>query len=75
MPKSRSKRSTYVPPPKPKPKPSPRWVAPTGLALILLGLLVIVLNYVIPAFPGGNWNLLLGFALMAGGLMVLSQWR
>jgi hypothetical protein len=75
VPKSRSKRNTYIPPPKPRPKPSARWVAPTGLALIGVGILLILLNYLIAGFPGGNWNLLVGFALMAGGLMVLSQWR
>lgn len=79
MPESKSrpkaKRSTYVPPRPAKPKPSPRWLAPLGLALIGLGLLVIVLNYLVASFPGGNYNLVLGFVLMAGGLGVLSQWR
>lgn len=74
MPKSRSRRPAYVPPKPPKPKPSPRWVAPLGAALIALGILVILLNYVID-LPGGNWNLIVGFVLMAGGLGVLSQWR
>jgi hypothetical protein len=74
VPKSRSKRSTYVPPKPPKPKPSPRWLAPLGLALIVLGIVEILLNYVID-LPGGNWNLVVGFVLMAGGLGVLSQWR
>ncbi len=78
MPRSRptrTKRSTYVPPAKPKPGPSPRWVPVVGLALIGLGILLILLNYLIPGFPGGNWNLLIGFVLMAAGLLVLSQWR
>jgi hypothetical protein len=74
VPKSRSKRSTYVPPKPPRPKRSPRWVAPLGGALIALGILVILLNYVID-LPGGNYNLIFGFVLMAGGLGVLSQWR
>lgn len=73
--RSKSKRSTYVPPKPAKPKPSPRWLAPLGLALIGLGLLVIILNYLIASFPGGNYNLVLGFVLMAAGLGVLSQWR
>jgi hypothetical protein len=75
VPKSRSKRSTYTPPKPPKPKPSPRWVAPVGAALIGLGILLILLNYVVAGLPGGNWNLVIGFALMAGGLGVLTQWR
>jgi hypothetical protein len=74
VPKSRSKRSTYVPPKPPKPKPSPRWVPVLGAALIALGIAEILLNYVID-LPGGNWNLIVGFVLMAGGLGVLSQWR
>lgn len=74
MAKSRSRRSVYVPPPPPKPKPSPPWLAPLGAALIALGIIVILLNYVID-LPGGNWNLIVGFVLMAGGLGVLSQWR
>lgn len=77
MPKSRSTRRGKKPtPPKPpKPKPSPRWVAPSGLGLIGLGILLIILTYMVPGFPGGNWNLLVGFALMAVGLGLLSQWR
>lgn len=75
MPKSRSKRSTYIPPKPPKPQPSPRWLAPLGAAIIGLGILLILLNYLVPGLPGGNWNLVGGFALMAVGLGVLSQWR
>lgn len=75
MPKSRSKRSTYIPPKSAKPKPSPRWVPWVGLGLILLGVAVILLTYLVPGFPGGNINLIVGFVLMAGGLLTLSQWR
>lgn len=75
VPKSRSKRSSYKPPKPPKPKPSPRWLAPLGLALIGVGVLLVLLAYMIPGFPGGNINLIVGFALMAAGLAVLSQYR
>ncbi len=77
MPKSRgrgSKRSTYIPPKPPKPKPSPRWVPILGLALIGLGILQVILTYVV-TLPGGSINLIIGFVLMAGGLITLSQWR
>lgn len=75
MPKSRSKRSNYTPPKPAKPKPSPRWVPYLGLGLIGVGLVEILLNYFIAGFPGGNLNLIVGFVLMAGGLVTLSQWR
>ncbi len=75
MPKSKSKRSTYVAPKPAKPKPSPRWLPGLGLTLITLGIALILINYFIPGFPGGNLNLLFGFALMAAGLGVLSRWR
>lgn len=74
MAKSRSKRSAYTAPAPARRAPSPRWVPWLGLGLIVLGVLVILANYVVD-LPGGNWNLVAGFAFMAGGLLVLSQWR
>ena len=75
LPKSKSKRSTYIPPKPPKPKPSPRWVPITGLGLIALGTLLLILIYLVPGFPGGNINLVVGFVMMAAGLVTLSRWR
>jgi hypothetical protein len=76
VPKSKSKRSTYIPPKPPKPKPSPRWVPWLGLGLITLGIVLIILNYNIEGLlPTGVWTLVVGFVLMGGGLAVLSQWR
>lgn len=75
MPKSKSKRSTYVPPKPPKPKPSPRWVPITGLALILAGGLLLVLLYLVPTLSVGNLGLVVGFVAMAAGLITLSRWR
>jgi hypothetical protein len=77
VPKSRgrgSKRSSYTPPKPAKPKPSPRYVPILGLALIGLGVLLVILAYVV-ALPGGNLNLIIGFGLMAAGLIMLSRWR
>lgn len=77
MPKSRgrgSKRSSYTPPKPANPKPSPRWVPILGLVLIGVGITQVILTYVV-AMPGGSINLVIGFALMAGGLLALSQWR
>lgn len=76
MPKSRSsRRRKPTPSTPPKPKPSPRWLAPAGLGLIGFGILLIILTYLVPGFPGGNWNLIIGFVFMAAGLGLLSQWR
>ncbi|HWB73134.1 MAG TPA: cell division protein CrgA [Egibacteraceae bacterium] len=74
MPRSKSKRSRYIPPKPAKPKPSPRWVPVLGVALIGLGVALVIANYVV-RLPGGNFNLVAGFVLMAGGLGVLSQWH
>jgi hypothetical protein len=46
-----------------------------GLALIGLGCLLLILIYLVPVFPGGNINLIIGFVMMAGGLVTLSRWR
>lgn len=76
VPRSKSKRSSYTPPKPPKPKPSPRWVPVTGLAVIALGIALIILVYLAPQLvPGGNWALVVGFVMMAGGLLLLSRWR
>lgn len=76
MPRSRSKRSSYTPPKPPRPKPSPKWVPAVGLGVIGLGVLLIILSYIIPqVLPGGNYVLIVGFVMMAGGLLLLSQWR
>ena len=75
MPKSKSKRSTYIPPKPAKPKPSPRWVPVVGLALIGVGILGIILTYVLGPNILPNWVIIVGFVLMAGGLLFLSRWR
>ncbi|MBA2726146.1 MAG: cell division protein CrgA, partial [Actinobacteria bacterium] len=53
MPKSRSKRSSYVPPSKPKPKSSPMWVAALFFTLIAAGVFVIIAHY-LGIFPAGT---------------------
>lgn len=76
MPKSKSKRSTYIPPKPARPKPSPRWVPAAGLGLIALGALLLIVVYLTPGqVPGGNLNLIVGFVLMSAGLVTLSRWR
>ncbi|HYH27519.1 MAG TPA: cell division protein CrgA [Actinomycetota bacterium] len=79
MPKSKSKRSRYQPPPPKKPKPSPRWLAPLVLSILLLGVAVIVLNYMglIPGTGGNARNLYLwvGLGMIAVGFGAATQLR
>ena len=84
MPRSRSrKKSDYVAPPQKKPAGagvSGRWVAPTMIALLVIGLAWVVLYYVASGSIGfidslGAWNVAIGFAFMFAGLMVATRWK
>ena len=78
MPQSKSKRSRYTPPvTRKQDMPSPMWVPVLMFALLGLGILVIVLNYV-SLLPGGevnNWYLVLGLVLILGGIITATQFR
>lgn len=76
MPRSKSKRTRYIPPPKAKPKPSPRWVPVAMLVLLGLGVVDLVLYY-LTLLPGGSpiWGLLVGFGLIATGFGFGVFWR
>jgi hypothetical protein len=78
MPKSRSKRSRYVPPPRPKPKPSAPWVGPTIVISLVVGLVYILLFYmqVLPPVLDrlNNINLAIGFAPLIFGLLLATRW-
>ncbi|MGH2654265.1 MAG: cell division protein CrgA [Actinomycetota bacterium] len=79
MPRSKSKRRRYQPPPKPKPKPSPKWLGVTILTVLIVGLAVIVLNYlgIEQLLPGAPRNLYLwsGLGAIALGFGLATQWR
>lgn len=84
MPKSRSrKKSDYIAPPEKKPPGSgvsARWVAPTMITLLVIGLAWVVLYYVASGSIGfindlGAWNVAIGFAFMFSGLMVATRWK
>ncbi|MGH2676037.1 MAG: cell division protein CrgA [Actinomycetota bacterium] len=79
MPRSKSKRRRYQPPPKKKPKPSPTWLGATILTILLLGVAVIVLNYlgIDQLLPGAPRNLYLwsGLGAIAVGFGLATQWR
>jgi hypothetical protein len=79
MPRSKSKRRRYQAPPKKKPKPSPGWLGPMILTVLILGLAVIVLNYlgIEQLLPGAPRNLYLwsGLGAIAVGFGLATQWR
>lgn len=85
MPKSRvrkKKTAAYTPPPiaaaKKKP-PSPRWFGAIVLGLMLIGVIWLVIFYVtqgeLPVQSLNSWNVLVGFAFIAGGFGLATQWR
>lgn len=81
MPKSRQRHKRtnrpYAPPPtKARPKPSPRWYGFLVLGLIVVGVAVIVLNYM-EIMPGGTKNMYLwvGLGFIAGGFLAATKWR
>lgn len=57
-------------------KVSPVWVPVLMIALLALGAIVIVLNYV-ALLPGdtNNWYLLAGLGLLLAGMLVATQWH
>ncbi|MDO4665553.1 MAG: cell division protein CrgA [Actinomycetaceae bacterium] len=60
-------------------KPSPTWWAPTSVVLMLIGLLYVIVFYLLNGaypVPGiGNWNLAIGFGVVAVGFLMLLRWK
>lgn len=82
MPKSRvRKKAIYTPPPRSvRASVSPPWLAPAMVACLVLGLVWIVLFYLtsnqIPGMSAlGDWNMVIGFALIIGGVALATRWR
>ncbi len=78
VPQSKSKRSRYTPPPPKKAPPSKLWVPTAAVTLLVVGLLVVVLNYLtlIPwSSDVQNRYLLLGIVLISAGFLALTGWR
>ena len=81
MPKSRTRaKAVYTPPPRSaKAKVSPPWLVPTMLGTFIAGLVWIVIFYVSqqswPIGAIGSWNLVVGFALVVGGLGLATKWH
>ncbi|GBD85606.1 putative septation inhibitor protein [bacterium BMS3Abin02] len=80
MPKSKTRKKKRQveshgpahPAPKRKP-PSPRWYVITMFALMGLGVVLVVLNYVFPLF--GGWGLWIGLVAIAGGFLMTTSYR
>ncbi|HZQ56392.1 MAG TPA: cell division protein CrgA [Acidimicrobiales bacterium] len=70
------KAGRYTPPVPKEVKVSPWWVPALMGGFLVLGALVILLNYV-NVLPGSvtNWYLLAGLALITAGFVTATQWR
>lgn len=76
-------RAYQTAPPAKNPTPSPPWVPKVGVALLVVGVLVILLGYLpvvqnwlatlAPFF--GNWGLVVGFVLLLTGFGFLIRWQ
>ena len=83
MPRSRIRRRSVFTPPPEKTRAaslsSPRWLVPTMVAAMVLGLLWVVVYYVTqteyPIESIGNWNMAIGFGLIAIGFGLATRWR
>ena len=77
VPQSKSKRSRYTPPPQKKADPSKLWVPVTACVLLVVGLFVVVTNY-LNLLPGANTEnryLLLGIVLICAGFFTATTYR
>ncbi|WP_276320655.1 cell division protein CrgA [Phytoactinopolyspora endophytica] len=59
---------------------SGRWVVPTMLTLLILGLVWIVAYYLLREEIGfmdamGGWNLVIGMGMITGGFITATQWK
>ncbi len=82
MPKSRvRKKAVYTPPPRSaRARVSPPWLAPTMVACLVIGLAWIAVYYatngqLVGMTVLGDWNLVIGFVLIIGGVILATRWR
>jgi hypothetical protein len=81
VPKSRVRtKAVYTPPPRPaRSKVSPRWLVPTMLGSLVIGLAWIALFYVtqgsLPVPALADWNLVIGFGFIISGVVLSTKWR
>jgi uncharacterized membrane protein (DUF485 family) len=65
---------------KPKRKQSPRWLGPLILGLWVVGALYLIVayftNFEAPVMRDlGNWNIMIGFGMIATGFGLATQWH
>jgi hypothetical protein len=77
VPRSKAKRSRYTPPPPKKAPPSPLWVPVAITTLMLVGLVVVVTNYmgILPGDDAQNPYLFLGLILLTAGFGLATTYR
>ncbi|NOY56763.1 MAG: cell division protein CrgA [Actinobacteria bacterium] len=80
MPKSKTRKKKRQPaahgPAHPAPKrkpPSPQWYVITMFALMAIGVVLVILNYIFSFF--GGWGLWFGLAALAGGFFMTTNYR
>jgi len=76
VPQSKSKRSRYTPPPQKKKPASPLWMGISITTFLVVGLFVVVLNY-LGLLPGDAENryLILGLILISAGFLMATGYR
>jgi hypothetical protein len=76
MPQSKTKRTRYTPPPPKKAPASPLWFGVAITTMLVVGLIVIVTNY-IGILPGDAENryLIIGLVLISGGFMMATGYH
>ncbi len=83
MPRSRIRRRSPFTPPPDKTRAvklgSPRWLVPAMVTFMVVGLLWVVVYYVTqteyPIESLGNYNMLIGFGLIAIGFGLSTRWK
>jgi hypothetical protein len=65
----------YTPPIPKEQKVSPRWFGPTILTLLILGVLVILMNYLGAFGQPSGWLLLAGLGIIAAGFAMATRFR
>jgi hypothetical protein len=83
VPRSRIRRRSAFTPPPDRTKAvrigSPRWLVPAMIGFMVVGLLWVVVYYITqteyPIESIGNYNMLIGFGLIAVGFALSTRWK